>query len=255
MTAQAALTWMRGLVSVSVLVQTLELFYLKDVYSASGIWRWSDLRPELGDLLGWVLSEKTFGGLLLLRFFAALVFPITPNPAVAAILFFTTLLICVRWRGTFNGGSDSMTVLVLGALLVSLSLGPQSKFGIASLMYVGVQTCFSYFVAGLAKVRRKEWRNGVSLSRYVHAGYYDIAPVLRRIWPDSSLWKWGSWLILTFELASPVAFWSPGLCKWFIGLAALFHFVNSFALGLNRFFFAWAAAWPALLFCSQIRIR
>ena len=43
-------------------------------------------------------------------------------------------------------------------------------------------------------------------------------------------------------------------CAGILVAAIGFHLVNFYAFGLNRFLFAWAAAYPALYFCSGLSV-
>ncbi len=72
-----------------------------------------------------------------------------------------------------------------------------------------------------------------------------IAALVR---PLSSI---GSWAILVFELAFPLAFASPIACTVLLCMGAAFHVANAITFGLNRFLWAWIAAYPALLYWVQ----
>lgn len=189
---ESALFWMELLVSLSIAIQTLEMISIKEVYSSNGIWRWSDLKPEVGNRLGWILEGESFFKMLWVRLAVAVLFPFFPNPVFAVILFLSTVLISIRWRGTFNGGSDYMTTLVLGAITVSHFFEFYSKPVIASVTFVGIQVCLSYFIAGFVKVIRPEWRSGAALSQYLKCGYYDVGKAFQSIPLGSPLWVIGS---------------------------------------------------------------
>jgi hypothetical protein len=58
--------------------------------------------------------------------------------------------------------------------------------------------------------------------------------------------------VIAFETTFPLAFIDPWLSLALIGIGLCFHVANAIVFGLNRFLFAWASAYPALLFCSQL---
>ena len=62
----------------------------------------------------------------------------------------------------------------------------------------------------------------------------------------SSYWSMG-WAVMVFELVFPLALFSQPALFIALGLAMLFHLANAYFFGLNRFVFAWLAAYPSLL--------
>ena len=61
-----------------------------------------------------------------------------------------------------------------------------------------------------------------------------------------------AWSVIGFECLFPLAWFDPRLCLLLMAAGAGFHLLNSYVFGLNRFLFAWLAAYPALWFCSQL---
>jgi hypothetical protein len=59
-----------------------------------------------------------------------------------------------------------------------------------------------------------------------------------------------SWAFILWEIAIPLAFIDPRLMVIYCGIGLMFHFLVFWFFGLNRFFFAWAATYPALLFAA-----
>ena len=238
---------MAKLLSIAVVFQSVELFQIRRAWSAGGIWDWNTLRKEFG-ILGVVFDEHGFTALLCVRLVCAFVAFFFPNFILMLVLFLSTLLIAVRWRGSFNGGSDYMTLIVSGCLSVAWGFPRAEK---ACLYYVAVQTCLSYFMAGMAKIRKKDWWTGKALSDFLKSEYYDVPERLRSLTKQRSLLVAVSWMILTFECVFPLSLCKPEICAIFIAFALVFHLGNVYAFGLNRFLFAWAAAYPALYFCSS----
>jgi hypothetical protein len=65
----------------------------------------------------------------------------------------------------------------------------------------------------------------------------------------------GSWTFILWECAAPLALLDTRLAVVFCAIAALFHFLVFWFFGLNRFFWAWVASFPAILWCAgQINI-
>lgn len=188
------------MLALALTLQSLELLYLWP--RLQKIWRFS----QAFHLLAW------------LRLIASLTLFVTAPPALLWFLLFTTVYTAVRFGGTLNGGSDYMTVVVLSSKLV-----PWGQ------TYLAIQLTLSYFVAGLVKLKHKDWRNGSALTRLTGLPAWMAAPVL--------LW----------ECTFPLAWLNHGLCQAYLAIGLIFHLVNAKKLGLNRFFWIWLAAYPSLL--------
>lgn len=214
--------WVGRLISVAILLQTFEFFFVPE-------WSWDVLRLEIPRVLHPLLkSNKMLLVIRLLAAFGALFFG---EPLFVAILLLSTWAIAIRWRGTFNGGSDAMTFLILAAWLLAACV-PELES--VCLLYVAIQLVLSYFVAGLAKAFNPQWRNGEALSYFFSQSGFQISH-------RTSICL--SWILMAIECLFPLAFFAPTL---FVVTALAFHIANVYIFGLNRFFFAWLAAYPAL---------
>lgn len=209
------------LISFACLLQGLEMLTLKG-------WSW---RALAGRMPWFLKSLKVLAASQMLLACLCLFYP---NPYWVGLLLLVVWSIAWRWGGTFNGGSDKMTIQVLLAWLVSL-LFP--NFEKAAVMYVCIQLILSYFVAGLAKVRNPDWCNGVVIQKILPQ--FNWNPILA-----SSV----GIAVLLFELAFPLSVFFPSP---FIAMGVLFHLMNFYFLGLNRFFWVWLACYPALLFVAN----
>ncbi|MCA9795018.1 MAG: hypothetical protein KC910_24590 [Candidatus Eremiobacteraeota bacterium] len=239
------LLWTQRLLAFSVLLQTIELWRVRAAVSADGIWPWRVVRedfdffpPLLRRFLDATLAYPNFLGLLLLQVFASLT--LFWSLWAAPVLLLTTVLVSLRWRGAFNGGSDYMTVAVL-LPLAAAALADHPVVVLACLWYVALQCCFSYFVAGVVKLSRANWRNGKALMAFT-GGRLSLA------WA-----RWLSWLVIGFQCAFPLALLWPALCPVFVLGALGFHLGNFYLFGLNRFLWAWLATYPALFYCAAYR--
>ena len=71
----------------------------------------------------------------------------------------------------------------------------------------------------------------------------------------SGLWHGAAWTFILWECAAPLALLDTRLALVFCCIAALFHFLVFWFFGLNRFFWAWLASFPAIVWCAgQINI-
>lgn len=244
------------LVSISILFQTLEYFFIRDTYSDTGIWRQGTLIKDLDvfngisqQIISFLFNYKIFSFILCIRFLSAACMLFFSNLLIILFLLFSTILISLRWRGAFNGGSDYMTVLVLLALTIS-SINPDFSFGV--ICYLAIQLITSYFIAGVIKIRRENWRSGVALSGFIKSTIYNENSLTSFILNNRIIILFLSWFIMLLELISPIAILSPQYCLLFLATAFVFHVSNFYIFGLNRFLFSWIPSYPAVYFCAKV---
>jgi hypothetical protein len=248
----------KQIISFAIILQTIELIQIRKSFSEQGVWRWEDLKVEFEifskltqKFLAFTLKYENFLVLLALRLIAAICLIFYSNAFLFLYLLISTLLISLRWRGTFNGGSDYMTIIVLSALTFdSLFSSISEKVSLAAMWYITIQIYSSYFISGIVKIKGRNWRNGAALRSFMCSTIYNDNSLSRLISDNQIISIMISWTIILFELCFVAALLNPLLCVGFIIFALLFHLANFYFFGLNRFFFAWLACYPALLYCS-----
>ena len=245
------------LIGIAVMLQSLEFIKMKDSISESGIWRWSELRVEfqflpkkLVNFLDWIMIEKRFMEMMTVRFYTAILAVIYPHFLIIfVILFFTTFLITLRWRGSFNGGSDYLTLIILLCLCIGHLHPLLTK---AALWYITLQVISSYFLAGLYKVKEQKWRLGTAVYGFVSSPNYKTPKFLVDKSRDPRVAKILAWSVIVFELSFPLVLTHSYLTTLFLAAGVLFHLANFITFGLNRFFWVWCASYPAIYYCSKI---
>ncbi len=245
----------------SLLLQTLESLRIPALDRIS---HWPTQRTELparpawlAPLLDRLLAPRALQALMGLRLLLALALMagLLRGPlglAGALALFGLALLLLFRWRGAFNGGSDFMTLVGLTGLLIAQlgwALGEAALGWRAALWYVALQSLTSYFVSGWVKLLRPEWRNGRALAVFLDSGIYgplSAASAYRS--PAVALAV--AWLFTVWEGLFPLALLDARLALFFCASGVVFHFLVFWHFGLNRFFWAWLATYPAVLYCA-----
>ena len=211
--------WVGRLILIAVILQTIEYY-------------WTPFYPTRR----WIQKCDRF--VLALRMVAAIFAFFDPTQVEVALMLLTTWVIAMRWRGTFNGGSDIMTFHILGAWLVSLCFPGLER---ACTYSIAIQIVLSNLIAGASKSAKRDWRDGTALHVLMQRYGYQLGPASARAL---------SWVTLLFEVSFPLAVIAP---LPFLIAGMLFHLVNAYAMGLNRFFFVWLAGYPALLALSLTR--
>ncbi len=243
----------------SLLLQTLEQWRVQRLDRVSD---WSVQRLEmpaqppglraLADALfarpGPYLAMLGLRGALALALMAGLL-----QAAGAVALFVIALLLLLRWRGAFNGGSDFMTLVGLTGLLIAHAwggwTGDMSAGWRAGLWYVALQSITSYFVSGWVKLLRPEWRRGEALPLFLDTGVYGPLPS-DSVFRHPLVARLVSWSFTVWEGCAPLALLDLRIAAFFCAVAALFHFLVFWFFGLNRFFWAWVATFPAVMYAA-----
>jgi len=237
--------------AIWLIIGTLELLALHRTFADDGIWRWSTLQPELGWLRA-VLARRPFLAVLGVRLACAGLLLAGVRGPVSLVLWVTTVLVNVRFRGTFNGGSDLMTMVVLTGLVVA-DLGHRSAVLVnGALLYIAAQVMLSYVVAGVVKLVNPAWRGGTAVREILARRDFNVPAAVQRPVRGRRMAAALSWSVIVFECAVPVAFTSVPAVIAFAAVALVFHVSNVVAFGLNRFLLAWASAWPAVIWAARV---
>ena len=253
--AVRAFQWLLGW---SLLLQTLEFWRLQGM---DRVGSWAIQRQEIPPRPGWfrpvldrLLGRLGYPALLGLRLVLALLLLLGEFGLVeAVVLFLSSVLLLFRWRGAFNGGSDFMTLVGVSGLLIAQLTGAVTDNPAlgwrAGLWYVTVYVVSSYFVSGWVKLLRPEWRSGRAMTIFLDAGVYGpLSPhsIYRNPWVARCV----SWTFTVWEGCFPLALFDVRIAWFMCGVAPLFHFLVYWHFGLNRFFWAWLATYPAVLYCA-----
>lgn len=260
--------------AVSVGLQSLESLVLRAHFAAPGTWRWKTLRKEwrtlpriLNRSADGILADDRFPKLLSTLLIAATllvalsgwVLGIEPTlaerrlffPELTLILFLGSLAVAARFRGAFNGGSDTATVNFLLGCLLGEWVWPKLGLG-----WIAVQITLSYWIAGAVKARSSRWWNGKALQEFLHSNRYGVPQFVKAASQSLAVCSLASIAVIVFEVLFPSIFGlsrislpvDPNLIvAAVLAAGALFHLANFWIFGLNRFFFAWLAGYPAVI--------
>ena len=209
--------------------------------------------PGVRALLDALLTPERYRTLIVLRLLLALWLMAGGLGLLGAtVLFALALLLLLRWRGAFNGGSDFMTLVGLSGLLIAHAvgawLGPEAGWR-AGFWYITLQALTSYFMSGWVKLLHPSWRSGRALPQFLDTGIYGpLSPRSAYRWPW--LARAVSWTFTVWEGLFPLALLDARLALLFCAVASVFHYLVFRFFGLNRFFWAWLATYPAIVWCA-----
>ena len=239
-------------------VQFLEFFYLKSTFTRRGPWPWELIQNNykswpkpLQKIMATLLKYPNVIALLFFRQTLVLLSLLYPFPHVYILILLSSLILLSRWRGTFNGGSDYMSTILLTGLTIG-AITKNTEWAASGLFYIAIHSLYSYFKAGIVKVIRPEWRNGQVLKLLLSTSPYNnpMGPFIFLLNKKAALAI--CWAVLIFELCFPFSLLSPPIMFLFLLFGLIFHAMIVFMFGLNRFLWAWLATYPSLIFTSLI---
>lgn len=261
MSVLSCLEWTAKLLSWAMMLQGAEIFYLTKQKQFLKVWSLANLRGDLSrglpfsnSMISWLFSVATVRLFAILQLMAAMMGVFHPHLSVFVILFFTHLYLCLRFRGTFNGGSDMMTFVVLTGILVAQGAVTE-KWQQLGLIYIALHCFFSYLKAGIVKVVNSDWKKGLALPAFLDRSIYlDMKKISAWLQQKTILKICLCWLVIVFELSIVGILVFPRLAPLYFIAALMFHFSIYIAFGLNRFFWIWLSAWPSMLYVSALLI-
>ncbi len=249
--ATRALRLVEVLAAVAVIQGSLELLVTRRALSDEGTWRWPTLAREV-PWLSPVLAYRPFLAVLGARVITAVLLLAGVHGGTAVVLWVTSLLVNIRFRGSSNGGSDMMLMVVLSALVVAQLEATSPVLVNVALVYIAAQATMSYCIAGVVKIINAPWRSGDALASFLATPHFGTPATLRRVMSGRGALLATSWSVMLFECLFPVALLGPAPAIAMVTIACLFHLGNVAAFGLNRFLLAWAATWPAVIYASSL---
>lgn len=253
-----ALALTRTLTMFALTLQLIEILRLRKLLAPLAPWAWQRARYDFKDaqLLGaffdFIFAQRTFTVILIAQFalVLAVFFDIHHSAIALTTIFLISLLISIRFRGTFNGGSDSMTLILLMALMLTAYFPGRTGIIKVALIYITIQSGLSYFIAGFVKIKTAGWRSGRTLSNYLTSSAYDVPEWVKKSMNSPNIAFIAAWVTMLFELSFVLMFSAPRIAPLWLACGMVFHLANFVTLGLNRFFWIWVATYPAIFWCA-----
>jgi hypothetical protein len=246
-----------------IIIDSLEYLFSLSQYATSGLFSWKilKLRPELikarfnTDKFDRVFSKKGIRIIILLRLCASSCLLIT-NTNQPGNKFLILIIAITSFLLTFHSmigkdGSDQMNAVIFIPLLITF-FSKNEKIAALGLCFICAQATLSYLVAGIAKLISPEWNNGMAVFKIMNTKTYGdkkIAEILQRL--PAYYTKFLNWNIIVFECLFLLVIFLPWpWCLIFIFWGFLFHLYNAIMMGLNGFFWAFLASYPAIVYVN-----
>jgi len=190
-------------------------------------------------------SPKIYNLMCFLRIFCFMGM-IFPHYLFSLVIFFTQIYFALRYRGSFNGGSDYLGLIIsLGASLILLFPGNTLVIH-GVLYYLALQLSLSYFFAGLIKIKKPLWQKGLALPQFLNHTIFFKSTLIKKLTLNTRLMFLLSWMIMLWEITFPLAWLNPQWCLISCAIGLIFHLANFWFFGLNRFLLLWPLLYPIL---------
>jgi len=172
------------------------------------------------------------------------------------ILIFYHLLLCLRFRGLYNGGSDMMMMVIGIGLTVNYMCSLNHISINLGSIYIAMNLVTSYLKAGFVKIRNRDWLTGLALAHFLkNTSQINAKNFILSISKNNLFNLITSILsisVLFFELSFPLVFKSNIILYTYFCVFFVFHLSIYFIFGLNRFFWSWMSAWPSLIYTCYL---
>lgn len=250
--------------ALGLAITTFEFLAIAPSFGRAGVysWRITELRlparlqqPRGKALLERFFEERGIRVLLLTRVALLLLVVATPIASLPFSLGMGLLVLtnlAFTWRRIWgDDGSDQMSSIIL--VTIFLCVGPHSTPFLLQLglWFLVLEACLSYSASGIAKIFSGQWRSGDAVFRILNTGAYGIPWVARFLEPRKRLNFFLAWSVVGVESLFPFVLVLPEPWNWsFLVWGAVFHLMAAVVMGLNSFFWAFAATYPAIVYIA-----
>jgi len=253
------------ILSVGVFISALEYIKKIQVFSDNGLLSWNvmqlrwnkqDQKPLLKPLSK-LFNERGLAALFIIRcllIISLLFFPLQSAMGwVLVSLLGISLLTSSLVTYYGSDGSDQMTMLIIITLIICNLPGLSSRrLTEIGLWFIGLQACLSYTVAGIAKLISSEWRGATAIKDVFSTKTYGSkkATLFLQKYPAANGFL--CWNVMIMETLFPLCLFLPWpYAMVFLIWGFTFHFFTALIMGLNSFFWAFMATYPALYFINH----
>lgn len=153
-------------------------------------------------------------------------------------------------RCSYGGdGAQQLNLLVGTALFLGFNPWVHHAVGSICLVAIAVNACFAYFSSGVAKLLSPIWMRGDPLVGIFATKAYGSPLGLRLVTGAARLRRPLGVAMVMIESAFPIAVFGPWwVMASFLAWGVAFHFANAILMGLNSFFWAFLATYPAIAY-------
>ena len=240
------------IVCFAVIVDSLETLSRKKLYFTKEL---------LSYRLIFYKEPSPFQALVFIQYFIPLIFTklilasfliFTPGqyPLLLLLVLIIQVISYIRHKSG-NSAADQMIIIVLTGMSI-YSFNFSQSVNSLSVYFVAFQSIISYVTAGYHKLVSSIWRSGEAVKlvmgteSYGHIGFYNFLAQNKGV----SLFL--SWSTILFDFTFFVALLHPNLAIIYSFFGLLFHFANSYFMGLNMFMYVFPSTFPCIVYTSFV---
>ena len=251
------------LVGIGILQGSVQLLLSVKEFRSSGLLDWNSrqtLTRSHGASRRWMVgrSGSVWLRLVLVARIAstvALIAPFQSNVlygSYACVILLSSLFLSYQIRYG-KDGSNQISFIILAGLAFTFLMPASSPFQPVGLYFIAAQALFSYFAAGISKLSNAKWRQGSALQSIINTATYGhltaAAALAKRRWLAGVV----GWTVIVVEIILPVAAVAPpGVLIVLLFAGAMLHLGTAVLIGLDTFFWAFTATFPAIIFVNGV---
>jgi hypothetical protein len=254
---------------LGIVLSVSEELVMRRMYADDGLLSWQVLRvARPRSVLPWVqqrvdqlFQPRAYVALLVLKLVTALMLLalslVYQHARLAVGLLAGAMLVqllLMKRRSVYGlDGADQMFAVVFLGLAVH-DLMPLGSLGSAAgLIYVGSQAVLAYLIAGTAKLKGRSWRDGSALAGIMSTKIYGNSAAATLLHGRGALGRIMCWSVIAFEVSFVAALFVDRPTMWvMLGVGVLFHAGIAGLMGLNSFFLAFVATYPAVAYLNAL---
>lgn len=155
----------------------------------------------------------------------------------------------LRVGGYGMDGSDHLSTVTFAAAALDKLPGNTPSDRRAVLSFLAAQSVLAYATSGLVKLTSPTWRGGDAIPGVLRTRTYGDRGLFSVVRSQPVLAKGMAWSVILTETLFPVVLvLPPRWARASLAAGAAFHLANGRYMGLNRFFWAFTATYPAVDF-------
>lgn len=218
-------------------------------------WRSKNSRSLLQKLSAIIFNEQGLKYVFIIRCINILLLFIFPFGTLAGwvLLYALGLNIYISSTITHYGsdGSDQMSMLIIITLILCLIPKGNSLLVNAGVWFIALQSCLSYAAAGISKLASAEWRSSKAIRSIFSTRTYGSEQVALSLKKYPFLNVFLCWNVMITETLFPLCLILPmHFAIIFLIWGFTFHLLSAIIMGLNAFFWAFMATYPAIIYVN-----
>ncbi|WP_344637248.1 hypothetical protein [Kitasatospora cystarginea] len=149
-------------------------------------------------------------------------------------------------------GSDNISLITFLVAAIEKAFPGDYQAREACIRFIAFQSCVAYAAAGAVKLVSPIWRDGSAITGIFRTSVYGDKGLYRLLCLHPAVPRIVAWSVILGELTFPLVLVAPKpVARGILGMGVLFHLANGRFMGLNRFFWAFTATYPAVAHVSR----